>query len=230
MGSPAPFIGPIAIDGPAASGKTSVGERVADALRFEFLDTGLMYRAVTLAAMRAGVGSRDEPGATRLAESLPIVVRTRGQSRIILAGEDVTDLLHRADVDAQVSHYSAIPGVRAAMVAQQRALASNGRIVMAGRDIGSVVLPHAPVRVFLTASEDERQRRRGVQAHELGDGESAAERQHAVVERDRADSTRAVAPLRLADGAVEIDTTARTIDDVVEAVLRLVASCREVAR
>src|SRR5262249_27621739 len=145
---------PIAIDGPAASGKTSVGEALASSLGYAFLDTGLMYRAFALAALLAGVPPSDHESCTRVVGDAPIVVAAGPQTRVLLDGEDVTERLREADVEAAVSAYSAIPGVREIAVARQREIAARGPSVLAGRDIGTVVLPNAPLKFFLHASED----------------------------------------------------------------------------
>ena len=213
--------GPIAIDGPAASGKTSVGRAIARQCGFGFLDTGLMYRAFTLAAIRSGIAPENEEACALLAGDLPMRVEASDDTRVFLGEEDVTPLLRSPEVEGQVSAYSAIAGVRAAMVEQQRAIAQAGNVVLAGRDIGTVVLPDAPLKLFLTASEDERARRRSLQASEWGEDVSAEASQAAIGGRDRIDSSRAASPLRPARDAVTIDTTGKSLEDVVAEALGL---------
>jgi cytidylate kinase len=202
--------GPIAIDGPAASGKSSLGEALAHRLGMTFLDTGLMYRAFTLAALRAGVPASDHAACADLARSLDFGVTAGITTAISLGGEDVTGLLRRPDVEANVSAYSAIPAVREVLVAQQREVARPGDAILAGRDIGTVVLPEAPLKFFVTASADERARRRGVQALQ-----DAADARSDIDGRDRIDENRAASPTRAAADAIVIDTTGMPLDAVV---------------
>jgi len=218
---------PIAIDGPAASGKSSVGEALARALGYGFLDTGLMYRAFTLAAVRAGVSWEDTAGCAALAAELPMRVEAGPVSRIFLGDEDVTGLLREKAVEQNVSHYSAIPAVREVMVAQQRLVAATGRMILAGRDIGTVVLPTAPVKLFLTASEEVRAQRRASQAENWGSAEGAATAQDDISNRDERDTTRTASPLSAAADAIEIDTTRLELEQTVaEALARVRAAAR----
>jgi len=207
----------IAIDGPAASGKTTVGMALAEQFGYLFLDTGLMYRAVTLAALRGGVPA--EPIAARaLVRSLDLsVIADASGTRILLAGEDVTARLRDPEVEANVSAYAALPPVREAMVRHQRRVAKRGRAILAGRDIGTVVLPKAPLKLYFEASETARARRRGEQA-----SQHTAEAQRDIANRDKVDSTRKVSPLRPADDAIVIDTTDMTLDEVVKLALEKV--------
>lgn len=200
---------PIAIDGPAASGKTTVGQALAAEFGYLFLDTGLMYRAFALAAMRAGVDAADATACESLAANLPLSARAGGETRIFLGDEDVTAELREPAVEGNVSRYSAIPGVRAAMVSRQRAIAASAPAVLAGRDIGTVVLPDAPLKLFLTASEEARAVRRAEQQHE-----DAAQALRDIHGRDASDSSRKTAPLARADDALELDTTAMPLDEV----------------
>jgi cytidylate kinase len=190
----------IAIDGPAGAGKSTVARAVADRLGFTYLDTGAMYRSVALAVLERGGDPAD------LAPFLEIHLG----ERITLDGEDVTEAIRRPEVSARASEVAAIPAVRAAMVDKQRALMATGDWVAEGRDIGTVVAPDAAVKVFLTAHEDERARRRAV---ELGLDEAAVLADQR--ERDERDRTRDASPLVPAPGAVELDTTGLTIDEVV---------------
>ena len=216
--------GPIAIDGPAASGKSAVGQALASALGFAFLDTGLMYRAFALAALRNGLDAVDEAACTALAERLPLRALPGEDTAILLGAEDVTAELRTPRVEQSVSLYSAIGGVRAAMVTQQRQLAADGKCILAGRDIGTVVLPEAPVKLFLTASEEARARRRGLQN---GGAAATAAAQEDISNRDRRDSGRAVSPLRAADDAIVIDTTHLTLNEVIGLALEHVRCAKD---
>jgi len=216
----------IAIDGPAASGKSTVGKAVADRLGYLYFDTGAMYRAVTWLALESGVPVADEAQVTALAEAAEIDVRPAVQDdgrqySVLVDGQDVTWAIREPAVADNVSQVSAYPGVRAAMVAQQRRLASRGRMVMVGRDIGTVVLPDAPLKVYLDASAEERAQRRWLEEQARGGVRPYEAVLAEVRRRDQIDSTRAVAPLRPASDAVIVDSTALTIEQVVEQVLLL---------
>jgi CMP/dCMP kinase len=215
--------GIVAVDGPSGSGKSTVARGVARALGFEVLDTGAMYRAVTLAALEAGVSLGDEEACAKLAQASTIDV-TRGVTT--LDGRDVSAEIRGPEVTAAVSLVSAHPAVRRVLVDRQRAWADqHGGGVVEGRDIGTVVFPDAAVKVFLTASDDERARRRHRdEAAAAREVEVEAVRE-ALRTRDHIDSSRIVSPLRAADDAVVIDTTGRGVDDVVaEIVARFRAS------
>ncbi len=217
----------ITIDGPVASGKSTVGHLLARRLGYLYLDTGAMYRAVTWVALRRGVPVEDEAAVTALAETLHIDVVSPtaddGRQYTVLAdGEDVTWEVRRPEVDASVSVVSAYPGVRRAMVAQQRRIAAGGRVVMVGRDIGSVVLPDAGLKLYLDASPEERARRRWLERRARGEDVSYEEVLAMMLRRDEIDSHRAVSPLRVPDGAVVIDTTGLSVEEVLAKVLSLV--------
>jgi cytidylate kinase len=219
-----PFI--IAIDGPAASGKSTLGRQLADVLHYLFFDTGVMYRAITWLALERGLNVRDEAAITALAETVSIDVLPPSQDDgrpcdVIVAGQDITWETRRPEVDANVSIVSAYPGVRRALSAQQRRIGLRGQVVMVGRDIGTVVLPEADLKIYLDASAKERARRR---YHEiLGRGGQADydEILAQVLERDRIDSTRDVAPLKAADDAVVIDSDNMNADEVFQEILAL---------
>jgi cytidylate kinase len=216
----------IAIDGPAASGKSTVGGLLAEQLGYLYFDTGVMYRAVTWVALEHGIAIEDEAKVTALAEQLRIdVVRPTvddGRQYTILAdGQDVTWEIRLPQVNRGVSPVSAYPGVRSALTAQQRRIAQRGRIVMVGRDIGTVVLPDADLKIYLDATLKERagRRYREVVAR---DGRAMFDEVLASVrQRDEIDSGRECAPLRAAEDAVRIDTTALSVDQVLERVLAL---------
>ena len=208
----------IAIDGPAASGKSTIGKRLADELGYLFFDTGVMYRAVTWVALQRGVDVRDERAVTRLAEETPIDVAPASRSDgracdVIVEARDVTWETRRPEVDANVSIVSAYPGVRRALSRQQRRIGQRGRVVMVGRDIGTVVLPEADLKIYLDASAEERARRRFDEIRARGGEADYDEILAKVRERDRIDSTRAVAPLRPADDAALVDSDRLSADE-----------------
>lgn len=209
----------LAIDGPAGAGKTTIARSVAEALGWDYLDTGGMYRAITLAALRKGVATDDTEGLARVAREAGI--HSAG-STITLDGEDVSARIRQADVTRAVPEVAAHPAVRSALVERQRAAARTRDVVMEGRDIGSVVVPEAAVKIFLTASLEERARRRSA---ELGGDSSTggvAGIQATIAARDEADSRRAASPLQKAPDAVEIDTTGRSIPEITESIVALV--------
>ena len=213
----------VAIDGPAASGKTTVGAAVALRLGWRFLDTGSMYRAFTWAAISRGVDPNDEESQSTLVQEIRIrLVSGNDEDRLLVDGEDVTGNLRDPEVERNVSLSSRIPSVRSALVGHQREIAREGPIVMVGRDIGTVVLPDAKIKVFLDASMEIRARRRFV---ELTSRERELQLQHVLdglLDRDMIDTRRADSPLRPADDAVCIDTDALTVDEVVGTILSLV--------
>jgi cytidylate kinase len=209
----------IAIDGPAASGKSTIGKRLADELGYLFFDTGVMYRAVTWIALQRGVDVRDEAAVTRLAEETPIDVAPASKSDgracdVLVEGRDITWETRRPEVDANVSIVSAYAGVRRALSQQQRRIGQRGRVVMVGRDIGTVVLPEADLKIYLDASAEERARRRFTEIIARGEKADFDEILSKVRERDRIDSTRAVAPLRPAEDAVILDSDKLNADEV----------------
>lgn len=217
----------IAIDGPAASGKSTIGEALARRLGYLYFDTGVMYRAVTQAALTRGVPIADEAAVTALAEHLridvlPPTVDDGRQYTVLADGEDVTWAIRAPEVDANVSPVSAYAGVRRALVAQQRRVAAGGRVVMVGRDIGTVVLPEADLKVYLDASVEERARRRWREMQERGEDADYEAVLAAMRRRDEIDSNRRVSPLRPAADAVIVDTTGLGIEEVLARVAQLV--------
>ena len=211
----------IAIDGPAASGKSTIGEKLAAELGYLYFDTGIMYRAVTLAALQNDLALDDEANVTLLAQQLEIDVqpptRLDGRSAdVLLNGVDVTWEIRSKEVDSSVSQVSAYAGVRQAMTEQQRRVGHRGKVVMVGRDIGTVVLPDAELKVYLDASVEERARRRYREQVQRGDRVVYEEILASLQRRDSIDSTRAVAPLRAADDAVIIKTDNLEIEQVME--------------
>jgi cytidylate kinase len=210
----------IAIDGGVASGKSAVGRRVADALGLPFVDSGLMYRAITKVAAERGIDPNDAEALTRLARSVQLKI---DGERVWADGVDLSQGIYDADQADALPRVSAIPGVREALVAQQRRL-GHGGVVMAGRDIGTVVFPDADHKLFLTASLDEKVRRRAAQYERRGEKADKAAMRREVEERDRVDTQRAVAPLRPAPDAVVIETDKLDVDEVVDVILRHVGT------
>jgi len=216
----------IAIDGPAASGKSTIGKRLADALGYLFFDTGLMYRAITWLALQRAIDLQDEAGITALAESVPIDVRPPSQADgracdVIVEGVDITWETRRPEVDATVSVISAYPGVRQALLAQQRRIGQRGQVVMVGRDIGTVVLPEADLKIYLDATAEERARRRYDEIIARGESADYNEILTKVIERDRIDSTRDVAPLKAAEDAIVVDSDKLNAEEVFQQILAL---------
>jgi cytidylate kinase len=206
----------VAVDGPSGSGKSTVARRVAERLGFLYLDTGAMYRAVGVLAAEAGVSPDDEAAVVAVAEKADLRFDEHGR---LHAGErDLSEVIRTLDAGELASRVSALPGVRALLVAQQRAMARERGVVMEGRDIGTNVFPDAPVKVYLTASAEVRAERRLRELLEAGAEVTFDEVLASVVERDRRDAGRSVAPLRCADDAVAVDTTAMSLDEVVAAV------------
>jgi len=209
----------VAIDGPAGSGKSTVARAVAERVDLRHLDTGAIYRALTLALLRQGVTPEDADAVAVAAKSADLALELApgrsGAVRVLLDGSAMGEELRSAEVSRAVSAVSAVPAVREQLVALQRAVISLGGIVAEGRDIGAVVWPQAEVKVFLTADAAERARRRA-------DGESA----EALARRDRLDSDRAESPTRAAPDALVIDSTGREVGDIVEEVVDLIASAR----
>lgn len=216
----------IAIDGPAASGKSTVAQKVAEELGYLYFDTGVMYRAATLAALRKLHSVQDEEAVSRLAREIHIDVRAPGQKDgrlydVWLDGEDVTWSIRQPEVDANVSQVSAYAGVRKAMTERQRQIGQRGSVVMVGRDIGTVVFPEAQLKVYLDASVEERARRRFSEMSARGQQANYEDILESMKRRDQIDSSRAIAPLRPADDAIIINTDGMSIVEVVQRVKSL---------
>ena len=216
----------IALDGPAASGKTTVGRRLANALDYLFFDTGIMYRAVTWIALDHNLDLSNETVITQVAQSAQIDIRqpSKDDGRacdIIVGDKDVTWEVRSGEVDANVSVVSAYAGVRTALTEQQRRIGLRGKVVMVGRDIGTVVLPEADLKIFMDASAEERARRRYEEVTARGEQADYNEILTKMIERDRIDSTRAVAPLRPAGDAIIINTDELSEEQVYERVLEM---------
>ena len=213
----------IAIDGPSGAGKSTVAKRVAAALSFQYIDTGAMYRALTLKALRLGIDTGDDAAVSAMARQSSVILRDEaGGTRVLLDGEDVSREIREPAVTAHVSAVCSYGGVREAMVEQQRAMAAHGPVVMDGRDIGSHVLPNAKLKIFLTADLAVRGRRRYQEWQAKGiDALSEEEICADLARRDHLDSTRALNPLRQTEDAVYLDTSALSIDQVVQAITAL---------
>lgn len=210
----------VAIDGPAGSGKSVVGLWLANELGYAFLDTGALYRAVAWLALREGISTADGPALAGLAQRFAIRVRPpRGADRsrgytLEVDGDPITEQLFTPDVNQAVSPTAAHPEVRAGMLPLQRRIAAEGRVVMVGRDIGTVVMPDAELKIYLDASPEERARRRWTEEHERGRARPFEDVLVDVRERDRIDSSRATAPLRPADDAMVLDTEGLPLEEV----------------
>jgi CMP/dCMP kinase len=217
----------IAIDGPAASGKSTIGKRLADELGYLFFDTGVMYRAVTWIALKHGLSIPDEATLTALAEDTEIDIqppsKEDGRNCDILAeGQDITWEIRLPEVEAHVSQVSAYPGVRKALSAQQKRIGKRGHVVMVGRDIGTVVLPEADLKIYLDASAEERARRRYGEMIDRGEQADYNEILNSMRRRDKIDSTRAIAPLRPAKDANMINSDGLSVDQVLEAIHQMI--------
>jgi len=214
----------IAIDGPAASGKSTLGLSLAQALGYLFFDTGIMYRAITWLALKLDINLHDEAKVSALAEQTQIDIAPASKedgrvNDILIAGQDITWETRLPEVDANVSVVSAHGGVRAALSQQQRRIGQRGKVVMVGRDIGTVVLPEADLKIYLDASAEQRARRRYDEIIARGGQADYNEILAKVIERDHIDSTRDVAPLKAADDAIVLDSDQLTADEVFEKVL-----------
>jgi CMP/dCMP kinase len=216
----------ITIDGPSGSGKGTISRLVADRLGWRLLDSGALYRLVAYAGQQRGVGAYDEAGHADIAQNLEVQfgLGPHGGEQIWLGGAEVSRAIRTEQAGEGASRVAAMPAVRAALLERQRAFAGPPGLVADGRDMGTVVFPAAALKIFLTASATERARRRYNQLKDKGLGANLAALSLEIAERDRRDATRAVAPLRPADDAVIVDSTAMTIDAVVARVLELTAT------
>lgn len=215
----------IAIDGPAGAGKSSISKKVAKALGYIYIDTGAMYRTVGLKAVKSGIDTKDTVGVSSILSKLDIDIRHEGvEQHIFLDGENVSDKIRTPEISMAASNVSAIPAVRVALVDLQRKLAENHDVVMDGRDIGSFVLPDAEVKIFLTASVEARAMRRYKELMEKGESVDFEAVKADMIIRDKQDTTRAVSPLVVADGATVIDTSELNFEESVDAVIEHIRS------
>lgn len=222
----------VAIDGPAASGKTTIGNHLAEKWEYLFFDTGVMYRAVTWLAIEQEISTKDELAVSALAEQIQIDVEPPsiddGREYDVLAdGIDVTWQIRNPKVDAKVSRVSAYPDVRKALTKQQRRIGLRGNVIMVGRDIGTVVLPEADLKIFLDASVEERAKRRFDQRINRGEKVDFPKILKMLKKRDKKDSTRVIAPLRAAPDAVVINTDALSVPEVLSRIEKCVQSAEK---
>ncbi len=210
----------VAIDGPAAAGKSTISKIVAKKLGFTYIDTGAMYRAFTYYVIKKGVDPKDEKASCALIPEVNIELHKDGT--VICSGEDVTKVIREPLVSGNVSYIASYKDIRLALVEQQRAMSKRVSVVMDGRDIGTYVLPHAEVKIFMIASAEERAHRRFIENQEKGIPTTLEDIIADVKKRDTIDSTRAFAPLKPADDSILLDTTKLTIDEVVEEVMRII--------
>ncbi len=221
----------IAIDGPAGAGKSTIARRLARRLNILYMDTGAMYRAVGLAALRRGIRPGYGPDVERLLTDIEIdICFSEGEQHVLIDGEDVTTLIRTPDVSMAASDISALPVVRHRLVELQRQIAARQPLVIDGRDIGTYVLPDAPYKFFLTASVQERARRRLADLRSQGDQSTTQDQVMQDMEiRDRQDSQREMAPLCQADDALLVDSTGLSIDEVIDLILANINNNRPVA-
>lgn len=214
----------IAIDGPASAGKSTIAKKVAEKLGYIYLDTGAMYRTLTFAALSNGVDLQDEEALHKLLQGIRITFSTAAdeKQRVFLNDEDVTDAIRSEEVTQNVSLVSSFAKVREEMVSRQKSIARSGGVVMDGRDIGTVVLPDAEVKIFMTATAEERALRRYRENLAKGMTASLEELTEDMKRRDHLDSTRAVSPLKKADDAIVLDSTHLEIDEVVQRILGII--------
>ncbi|MDH4180019.1 MAG: (d)CMP kinase [Armatimonadota bacterium] len=215
----------VAIDGPAGAGKSTIARRVAARLGFVYIDSGAMYRAVALWALRGNVNLEDAARLEQMAQAARIDFAPGG-STVFLNGENVSDAIRTPEVSQAASKVSALPGVRRALVEKQRQMGATQSVVMEGRDIGSVVFRNADVKIFLDADPAARAQRRALELEEKGETASPEDVARELAERDRRDSTRATAPLVQAPGAVRLDTTRLSIEEVEQVILGIISQHR----
>ncbi|WP_336825173.1 (d)CMP kinase [Sporosarcina sp. USHLN248] len=212
----------IAIDGPAAAGKSTIAKRIAEKLNFTYIDTGAMYRALTHKALQLGIDMDSDRDLSKLLEETDIqLLPNRDGQAVIIDGKDCTEVIRSQEVTANVSQVAAHTNVRKMMVAKQRDLAAGIGVVMDGRDIGTAVLPNADLKIFMTASVEERADRRYIENQRRGIQTSLAQLIADIKERDRADSEREVSPLKQAEDAILLDTTSLSIEEVADQVIEL---------
>lgn len=213
----------VAIDGPASSGKSTIAKLLADIYKLVYIDTGAMYRSLTYLALQKNVAVDDEAGLMKLLNQAEILLeRTDEGQAVFLNGEEVTDAIRQNDVTNNVSVVSSFSKVREELVSRQQEMAHHVGVVMDGRDIGTVVLPNADVKIYLVASVDERADRRYLENKQKGIQSDYEQLKQEIIARDEYDMNRSVSPLKQADDAVKVDTTGLTIDKVVEACQKII--------
>lgn len=214
----------IAIDGPASAGKSTIAKKVAEKMGYIYLDTGAMYRTLTYAALSTGGDLHDEEALNKLLQGIRISFSTAGNEmqHVFLNDEDVTELIRSDEVTQNVSLVASFAKVREEMVARQKSIAQSGGVVMDGRDIGTVVLPDAEVKIFMTATAEERALRRYKENTAKGMSASLEELTEDMKRRDHLDSTRKISPLKKADDAIILDSTHLDIDEVVKRILSII--------
>lgn len=214
----------VAIDGPSGAGKSTIAKMCAEKLGFLYIDTGAIYRTVGVAARNAGLGSKDEAGVTALLSDIKITMRhdDNGLQRMILNGADVTDEIRLPEISIYASDVSAMPAVRTFLLEMQRYFAQTSNVIMDGRDIGTVVLPNADIKLYLTATAEERAQRRFEELELRGTKASYNDVLRDIIYRDTNDSTRSTAPLRPAEEAVILDTTGNTLSQSFELICGLI--------
>jgi cytidylate kinase len=218
----------IAIDGPAASGKSTTAQLLAEKLGYVYIDTGAMYRACALKAKKMGIDINDEESIRELLDDIDIRIENHNsKNRIYLDGEDVSEDIRADDISALASAISAIPAVRYKMVELQRKMGEKGGVILDGRDIGTFVFPTAEVKFFLTASPEVRAKRRWLELQQKGINKDFSEVLADLVKRDNNDSQRALAPLKKADDAIEVDTSNMTIEEQTDYLYQIIRSRME---
>ena len=218
----------IAIDGPAASGKSTTAQLLAEKLGYVYIDTGAMYRACALKAKKMGIDINDEESIRELLDDIDIRIENHNsKNRIFLDGEDVSEDIRADDISALASAISAIPAVRYKMVELQRKMGEKGGVILDGRDIGTFVFPSAEVKFFLTASPEVRAKRRWLELKQKGINKDFSEVLADLVKRDNNDSQRALAPLKKADDAIEVDTSNITIEEQTDYLYQIIRSRME---
>ncbi len=213
----------VAIDGPSGAGKSTVARAAAARLGYVYVDTGAMYRAIGLAVCRKGISGDDAADIVAVLPEITLALTYQdGAQHILLCGEDVSEDIRTPEIAKYASKVSAVPEVRQFLLNTQRDMAKKGNILMDGRDIGTVILPDAPVKIFLTASAEARAQRRYLELREKGQQVTLDDVLHDIRQRDHQDMTRAVAPLKQAEDAVLLDTSDITLEQSIEAVLRII--------
>lgn len=211
----------IAIDGPAAAGKSTIAKLVAKKLGYTYIDTGAMYRAITYKVLQSAIDPRDEEEITKLIAQTEIELQPdEGMQKVLLDGIEVTDAIRSHEVTTNVSAIAALTSVRELLVAKQQDLAAQSSVVMDGRDIGTAVLPEAELKIFMTASVEERAERRLLEEQQRGMTSDYETLKREISERDQADSERKISPLKKAEDAITIDTTGQTIEEVTNSIIK----------